>query len=68
MPYGIYAPWIQNSMPVNVVDHCRRFIHFSGTPHTNHRVTSGYDPLAKIRLILKKLRSGIKSRWTAGKR
>ena len=29
MPYGIYAPWIQNTMPVNVFERCRRFIHLS---------------------------------------
>ena len=68
MPYGIYAPWIQNTMPENAFEHCRRLIHFSGKLNVNHRVMSTYDPLAKIRFVMNKIIASIRSGWTAGKR
>ena len=68
MPYGIYAPWIQNSMTQDAFKHCRRFIHLSGVITPNHRVTSGYDALGKIRYITNTIMSALRSGWIAGKR
>ena len=68
MPYGIYAPWVQNVMTQDAFKHCRRFIHLSGDIHTNHRLTSGYDPLAKLRYVTKEIMKAIWLGWTTGKR
>ena len=68
MPYGIYAPWVQNTMTRDAFKECRRLIHLSGDIHVRHRVTSQYDPLAKVRYVLDKLMTSIRNGWIAGKR
>ena len=68
MPYGLYAPWIQNVMTQDSFKNCRRFIHLSDVITPNRRVTSGYDPLSKIRYVMKKIMSALRSGWIAGKK
>ena len=68
MPYGIYAPWIQNVMTQDAFKFCRRFLHLSRTITPNHRVNSGYDPLSKVRYVMKTIMAALRSGWIAGKR
>ena len=68
MPYGIYAPWVQNAMTRDAFKECRRLIHLCGDVHVRHRVTSKYDPLAKVRYVLDKLMGTMRNAWIVGKR
>ena len=47
---------------------CRRLIHLCGDIHVRPRITSKYDPLAKVRYILDKLISTMRKGWIVGKR
>ena len=60
MPCGIYAPWIHNVMTQDAFRYCRTFGHLSGVVTLNHRVTSGYDPLSKIRYVMKKIMDNLR--------
>ena len=47
---------------------CRSYIHLCGDIHARHRITSKYDPLAKVRYVLDQLVSKIRKGWISGKR
>ena len=68
MPYEIYAPWVQNAMKRDAFTECRRLIHLCGDIHVRHRITSKYDPLAKVRYVLDQLMCSLRNGWIVGKR
>ena len=68
IPYGIYAPWVQNTMTRDAFIQCRSLIHLCGIIHVRYRITSKYDPLAKAKYVLNQLMSTMRKGWIVGKR
>ena len=66
MSCGIYAPQIQSIITQDTFRHCRIFVHLSGVITPNHRVTSRYDPLAKIHYVMKKIMNSLRLDWIFG--
>ena len=68
IPYGIYAPWFQNTMTRDDFIQYRSLVHLCGDMHVRNRITSKYDPLAKVRYVLDQLMSTMRKGWIVGKR
>ena len=68
-PYGTFVPFIQNCMPKNAWETCRRLIHFESGQHaTPDRANPLYDPLFKLRKCFEMVMNTMKKNWTAGQR
>ena len=71
MSYGIYLPYIQNTMPRDTFRWMRHYIHFTDNSKCKNKPKDksdkNYNPLSKIRFILEQLMKGMHSSWTAGK-
>ena len=52
MPYGLYTPFIKNTMPSHAFDFARRYIHFANNNKQNKNGETGYDPLFKVQNIM----------------
>ena len=55
MPYGIYLPYIQTTMPRDAFQWMRRYIHFTDNSKCKNKPKdesdTNYNPLSKIRYI-----------------
>ena len=54
MPYGVYAPMVQNCMNRDTFKFARRYIHFADNTKYKKRNDPIFDPLFKIRGVLEK--------------
>ncbi len=67
-PHDISLLYIENSMPCNSFEFMSQYIHFVDNVKKKKRDHPNYDPLYKIKYVLKELMKGMKQAWTTGMR
>ena len=68
MPYGVYAPMIQNCMNRDTFIFVRRYIHFTDNGTCKEKNDPLFDPLYKVRDIMDKIIFCTTRGWIAGQR
>ena len=67
-PFGLYAPWIQNTMSKNAYEAVRRFIRFVKEEQRFKKGDANYDPLYKVRPVIDMIMKNLQKNWVAGER
>ncbi len=66
-PYGLSIPYVWNAMMQNAYEFMCQHIHFADSSMNIPSGSDGYDPLFKVRYVLKLIQEGLLKVWTAGK-
>ncbi len=66
-PYGLSIPYVWNAITRNAYEFMCQHIHFVDNSMNIPSGTDRYDPLFKVKYVLKSIQEGLLNVWTAGK-